>query len=66
MKRHAKLRELSDAELRQKVTDNETALFNLRFAASVTPLQQPHRVRLLRKEIAACLTLLRERQQAKG
>lgn len=61
---HAGLRDLADAELRRKVQDNETELFNLRFAASVTPLKNPHRVRQLKREVAACLTILRARELA--
>ncbi len=60
------LRELADAELAQKIRDNESELFNLRFAASVTPLKNPHRVRQLKREIAACHTIRRERELAKG
>jgi len=59
----SKLRELSEAELRQKVQDNETELFNLRFRSAVTPLANPHRVKILKKDIARCLTILRERRK---
>lgn len=57
------LRELSDAELVQKIREAETELANLKFQTAVTPPKNPHRLPLLRKEVARCRTIQRERMK---
>lgn len=55
-----KLRELSREELVQRKGELTEELFNLRFASSTRALDNPLRLRLLRKEVARINTIIRE------
>jgi large subunit ribosomal protein L29 len=56
------IRELSDQELLQKEKDLKGELFNLRFQAATGQLDNPMRIREVRKTIARIKTVLTERQ----
>jgi len=58
------IRELSDAELNQKLKDFKEELFNLRFQHATGQLDNPMRIRMVRKTIARIKTVLRERELA--
>ena len=58
------MRELTDEELRQKVSNYKEELFNLRFQMATGQLDNPMRIRDVRKNIARCKTVLREREIA--
>lgn len=53
-------RELSEEELKQKLRDLRDDLFKLKLRASVTQLENPARIRQLRREIARGETVRRE------
>ena len=53
-------RELSPEELDQKLRELRDDLFKLRLRASTTQLENPARIRLLRREIARGETVRRE------
>jgi large subunit ribosomal protein L29 len=55
-----KLREMSREELKQRESDLQEELFNLRFNAATRALDNPLRLRLLRREIAQIRTVLHE------
>ena len=55
-----KLREMSPDELRQRASELREELFNLRFAASTRALDNPLRLRIVKREIARIETILRE------
>ena len=57
-----KIRELSDAELAKKLEDLKKDLFNLRFQHAINQLENPMRLKAVRKEIAIVKTILRERE----
>lgn len=57
-----KLRELTDDELNKKVRDYKEELFNLRFQLATGQLDNPMRIRDVRKNIARCKTVLRQRE----
>lgn len=57
-------RALSDADLRKRVTELEEERFRLKFRAATETLEQPLRLRTVRRDIARCLTILRERELA--
>ena len=59
--RPRELRDLSDAELEEKLHDRSQELFNLRFQAATGALENPSRVRLAKREIARILTVRNER-----
>ena len=64
MKSVKEYRDLSADELEQKVADLKRELFNLRFQHSVRQLENPIRLRTVRKEIAVVKTIQRERELA--
>lgn len=51
---------LSAEDLKAKISEDEMRLKKLTFAHSVTPLENPVSVRLLRKDIARLKTALRK------
>lgn len=62
--RAEKIRELTDEELNKKVSDYKEELFNLRFQLATGQLDNPMRIRDVRKNIARCKTILRQRELA--
>ena len=58
----AKIRELSDAELVSKLDDLKNELFNLRFQHAVNQLDNPMRLKAVKKEIAVVKTIMRENE----
>ena len=56
------LRKLSDDELKEKISECKAELFNLRFSQANGTLEQPSRVKELRKAVARMKTILRERE----
>jgi large subunit ribosomal protein L29 len=55
------LRDLSPEELQAKAADLKKELFNLRFQQAMGQIENPMRLRLLRKEIARAKTILKEK-----
>jgi large subunit ribosomal protein L29 len=60
-----KIRELTDEELKKQVADFKGELFNLRFQLATGQLDNPMRIRDVKKNIARCKTILRQRELAK-
>ena len=58
------LRDLSDDELQRKLHETRQELFNLRFQNATGQLDNISRLGQVRKDIARCETLLREREIA--
>lgn len=56
------MRDLTGDELRQRLADLKEELFNLRFQAATGQLDNPMRVRTVRKDIARVITIMRERE----
>ncbi len=57
-----KIRELNDVELAEKLDDLKKDLFNLRFQHAINQLDNPMRLKAVRKEIAVVKTIIRERE----
>lgn len=57
----AEMRERTNEELLQLYNELKQELFNLRIQRETKQLANPKRIRLVRKDIARVLTLLRER-----
>jgi large subunit ribosomal protein L29 len=55
------IRELTDAEIRQRVAELQEERFRLKFRAATEALDDPLRFRALRKDIARLQTILRQR-----
>ena len=60
----SELRELADDELRQKLAESKEELFNLRFQIVTGQLDNPRRIKQVKREIARILTVMRERDIA--
>ncbi len=58
------LRELSTAELNEKLDDLKKELFNLRFQLAVNQLENTARLKSVKKDIARVKTVLREQELA--
>lgn len=56
------MRDLTGDELRGRMADLKEELFNLRFQAVTGQLDNPARVRTVRKDIARIKTIMRERE----
>lgn len=59
------LRDMTDVELNQKLADSKSELFNLRFQLATGQLENPLRIRNVRKDIARIKTIIRERELKK-
>lgn len=57
-----KIREMSQTDLEQKLVELKDELFNLRFRSVTGQLDNPMRIRQVRKSIARIKTILRERE----
>ncbi|MFH5186632.1 MULTISPECIES: 50S ribosomal protein L29 [Paenibacillus] len=58
----SEFRNLTTAEIEQKVAGFKEQLFNLRFQLATGQLDNPVQIREIRKEIARAKTVLRERE----
>ena len=56
------LRELSTAELTEKLAENKQELFNLRFQNAINQLENPQRIGEVKKTIARIKTIIHERE----
>ena len=64
MAKSHELREMADEELENKFSEAKEELFNLRFQLVTGQLDNPMRIRVMRKEVARILTVMRERELA--
>ena len=64
MTKPEELRDLSDDELDTKLAEAKEELFNLRFQLVTGQLDNPMAIKIIRKEIARILTVIRERELA--
>jgi large subunit ribosomal protein L29 len=60
------IREMSDGDIRARVVELEEERFRLKFRSATEPLENPLRLRTIRRDIARLKTILRERQLAAG
>ena len=58
------IRDLSEVELQNRATELKQELFNLRFQLAVNQLDNPMRIKAVKKEIAVIKTIQRERELA--
>jgi large subunit ribosomal protein L29 len=65
MKRPSELRTLTVDELRQEETNLRKELFNLRFQKVTGEIENPLRIRQVRKDIARVLTVINEKSRNK-
>ncbi len=55
------LRQLSDAELKKRIQEEQENLANLRFQKVIGQLENPMKIRQIKRDIARMYTVLRER-----
>ena len=58
----AEIRELNSAELNEKLSDLKAELFNLRFQHAINQLENPLRIKVVKRDIARIKTVLRENE----
>jgi large subunit ribosomal protein L29 len=57
---------MSDAEIEEKIAQNQEELFRLRFRGATQQLENPSLIRKLRRDVARMKTILRERETSSG
>jgi large subunit ribosomal protein L29 len=57
-------RQMSEAEIQNKLNEAKAELFNLRIQHSISQLTNPSRISVVKRDIARMKTVLRERQIA--
>ena len=62
----SELREMTQAELDQRLIDLKAELFNLRFQHTINQLENPLRLAAVRKDIARVKTLIGENERKKA
>jgi len=62
----AKLREFNKEELTQQNSDMEKELRTLKIRKSASQIEQPSRIRSLRRDIARAKTVMTERRRQQG
>jgi large subunit ribosomal protein L29 len=60
----SELNKLTESELKAKADDLREEFFNLKIRHSIGQLENPNRLRQIRRDIARALTLLREKDLA--
>jgi large subunit ribosomal protein L29 len=60
----SEIRDLSDAELETRTHELEEELFLLGLRRATSQLENPMKVRTVRRDLARCLTIRRERTRA--
>lgn len=58
------IRELSVAELNEKLSDLKSELFNLRFQHAINQLENPMRLKVVKKDIARVKTIIKQKETA--
>ena len=58
----AKIRDMNDAELQKRLKELKEELFNLRFQHAINQLDNPMRLKAVKKEIAIVKTIMRENE----
>ena len=66
MTRPSELRELTDDELADRLSERRQELFNLRFQSVTGALENSARLKLTKREIARILTVKIEREKTNG
>lgn len=60
------IRELTDAEINARITEEKDSLLRMQFNHSISEIENPSKIRLTKKTIARLYTVVRQREMAKG
>lgn len=58
----SEIKELTNEELKTKLKDLKAELFNLRFQLAINQLENPMRIKAVKKDIARVQTILRQNE----
>lgn len=58
------IRQLDINEIRKKVSVLEKELYDLRYQMKISRVEKPHRIKRVRREIARCKTIIKEKESA--
>lgn len=64
--RAEEIREMGQEDIENRVRELEEEQFRLKFRSATEPLEDPLRLRVIRREIARLKTVLREQRLAQG
>ena len=64
--RAEEIRDLSEADIRARIEELDEERFRLGFRGATEPLEDPLRIRAIRRDIARLHTILRERAPSGG
>ena len=56
------IRDMTQSELNAKLADLKAELFNLRFQHAINQLDNPMRIKAMKKDIARIKTIIREKE----
>ena len=60
------IRELTDAEIEARITEEKDTLLRMQFNHSISEIENPSKIRLTKKTIARLYTIVKERESAKA
>ena len=60
--KNSEIKELTTAEIVEKISMTKEELIRMKLNNSVNPLENPMRIRFIRKDVARLITELRKRQ----
>ena len=63
--RAEEIREMANDDIANRIRELEEEQFRLKFRSATEPLEDPLRLRVIRKDIARLKTVLREQQSAR-
>jgi len=58
------IREMTSEELNAKLKELKNDLFNLRFQLAINQLDNPHKIKAVKKDIARIMTILHQKNNA--
>ena len=60
----AEIRDLTDDEIKTRISDAQEELFRLRFRSATQQIENPSLIQSLRRDVARMRTILRQREMA--
>ena len=63
--RATEIRDLSDDEIKSRISEAQEELFRLRFRSATQQIENPSLIKSLRRDVARMRTILRQREMVK-
>ena len=60
------IRKMTDEEIIEKIKEGKSELLNMRMQNTRGALEKPHKMSMMKKDIARMMTILKERELQKG